>query len=112
KSELIALIKQFLVKQPEFAWQLTMSPPTGRRKIPIDTEEYRRQVAAAFRSSGGRWDAVYEISDELCGIKHIGDTFARQHDYALAATNYEEAVMGVIKNISGFVMRRGATQMP
>ncbi len=30
KSKLIALIKQLLVKQPEVAWQLTMSPPTGK----------------------------------------------------------------------------------
>jgi hypothetical protein len=102
KSELIAFIKQLLVKQPEVEWQLTMSPPTGKRKIPIDPEVYRRQVAAAFRPSGGRWDAVYEISDELFGIKHIGDTFARQHDYTQAATIYEEVVMGVIKNISGY----------
>jgi len=102
KSELIALIKQLLVKQPKVVWQLTMSPPTSKRKIPIDPEVYRHQVAAAFWSSGGRWDAVYEISDELFGIKHIGDTFARQHDYALAATIYEEVVMGVIKNISGY----------
>ncbi len=102
KFELIALIKQLLVKQPEVAWQLTMSPPTGKRKIPIDPEVYRHQVAATFRPSGGRWDAVYEISDELFGIKHIGDTFARQHDYAQAATIYEEVVMGVIKNISGY----------
>ncbi len=102
KGQLITLIKQLLQKQPEVEWQLTMSPPTGKRKIPIDPEEYRRQVAAAFRSSGGRWDAVYEISDELFGIKHIGDRFARQHDYAQAATIYEEVVMGVIKNISGY----------
>jgi hypothetical protein len=102
KSELIALIKQLLVKQPEVTWQLTMSPPTGKRKIPLDPEVYRHQVAAAFRPSGGRWDAVYDISDELFGIKHIGDRFARQHDYAQAATIYEEVVMGVIKNISGY----------
>ncbi len=102
KSELIAFIKQLLVKQPEVAWQLTMSPPTGKRKIPLDPEVYRHQVAAAFRPSSGRWDAVYEISDELFRIKHIGDTFARQHDYVQAATIYEEVVMGVIKNISGY----------
>ena len=102
KAQLITLVKQLLQKQPEVEWQLTMFPPTGKRKIPIDPEVYRRQVAAAFRSSGGRWDAVYEISDELFGIKHIGDTFARQHDYIQAATIYEEVVMGVITNISGY----------
>ena len=35
KSELIALIKQLLAKQPEVAWQLTMSPPTGKRTLRV-----------------------------------------------------------------------------
>lgn len=55
KSELIAFIKQLLVKQPEVAWQLTMSPPTCKRKIP-SIENYRdmRQLAGHL----DRWETL------------------------------------------------------
>src|SRR6266567_6741820 len=49
KTQLITLIKQLLQKQPEVEWQLTMPPLSGYKSVPIDTEEYRRQVDAAFR---------------------------------------------------------------
>ena len=68
KAQLITLIKQLLQKQLEVEWQLTMPPLPGHKSVPIDTEEYRRQVDAAFRHAGREWDAVYGISSDLYSI--------------------------------------------
>jgi uncharacterized Zn finger protein len=64
KAQLITLVKQLLQKQPEAEWQLTMPPLPGHKSVPIDTEEYRRQVDATFRHAGREWDAVYGISSD------------------------------------------------
>src|SRR3989449_11606788 len=81
KAQLITLIKQLLQKQPEVEWQLTMPPLPGHKSVPIDTEEYRRQVDAAFRHAGREWDAVYGISSDLYSITETATRFARQRDY-------------------------------
>lgn len=108
KAELIVLIKQLLSKHPEFAWHLTMPPPTSKRKTPVNLETYHEQVVAAFRYSGHEWHAADKVSDELFGIKHIGDDFAKQHDYIAAATIYTEVVMGVVRNIGGYHDENGS----
>jgi hypothetical protein len=89
KAQLITLVKQLLQKQPEVEWQLTMPPLSGYKSVPIDTEEYRCQVDAAFRHAGREWDAVYGISSDLCSITETAAHFARQRDYANAALIYE-----------------------
>src|SRR5260221_2436625 len=89
KAQLITLIKQLLQKQPEVEWQLTMPPLPGHKSVPIDTEEYRRQVDAAFRHGGREWDAVYGISSDLYSITETAARFARQRDYTNAAAIYE-----------------------
>ena len=68
KAQLLTLIKQLLHKQPEVEWQLTMPPLPGHKSVPIDTNEYRRQVDEAFRHAGRGWDAVYGISSDLYSI--------------------------------------------
>lgn len=101
KAELIALIKLMLRKEPELEWLLEIPQPTAEKSnTPINAETYRRQVEAAFRHGGDRWDAVYGIASELGTIKHIADQFARQQDYASAMTIYEQLVIGVIENYS------------
>ncbi len=89
KAQLITLVKQLLQKQPEVEWQLTMPPLPGHKSVPIDTEEYRRQVDEAFRHAGREWDAVYGISSDLYSITETAAHFARQRDYANAAVIYE-----------------------
>src|SRR5258708_5949021 len=89
KAQLITLVKQFLKQQPEWEWQLTMPPLPGHKSVPIDTEEYRRQVDEAFRHAGREWDAVYGISHDLYSITETAAHFARQRDYANAAVIYE-----------------------
>lgn len=93
KAQLIVLIKQLLQKQPEVEWQITMPPLAGHKSVPIDTEEYRRQVDEAFRHAGHEWDAVYGISHDLYQITATAARFARQRDYANATAIYE--VLGV-----------------
>jgi hypothetical protein len=98
KAQLITLIKQFLQQQPEVEWQLTMPPPPGHKSVPIDTEEYRDQVEAAFRPGGREWDAVYGISSALYGFTATAARFARQRDYANAAAIYEVVAMGTLSH--------------
>jgi uncharacterized Zn finger protein len=89
KAQLIALVKQLLQKQPEVEWQLTMPPQPGHKSVPIDTNEYRRQVDEAFQYAGREWDAVYGISSNLYKITATATRFARQQDYANAVAIYE-----------------------
>jgi hypothetical protein len=94
KAQLLTLIKQLLLKQlllkqPEGEWQLTMPPLPGHTSVPVDTEEYRRQVDTAFQNAGREWDAVYGISSDLYEITATAAHFAQQRDYANTATIYE-----------------------
>jgi hypothetical protein len=66
-----------------------MPPLSGHKSVPIDTEEYRRQVDAAFRHTGREWDAVYGISSDLYNITATAVRFTQQGDYANAAAIYE-----------------------
>ena len=98
KAQLITLIKQLLQKQPEVEWQLTMAPLPGYKSVPIDTEEYRRQVDTAFRHGGREWDTVYGISSDLYGITATAARFARQRDYANAAAIYAVVAMQTLNH--------------
>jgi uncharacterized Zn finger protein len=89
KTQLLILIKQLLQKQSEVAWQLTMPPRPGHKSIPVDIDEYRRQVGTAFQHAGHEWDAVYGISSDLSRINTTAAHFAQQRDYANAAAIYE-----------------------
>ncbi|HWS85239.1 MAG TPA: SWIM zinc finger family protein [Ktedonobacteraceae bacterium] len=107
KAELISFIKQLLPKLPDVEWELTMSQPTAKRKAPINPDVYRRQVSAAFDYRGDDWRAADKISHKLFEIKCVGDGFARQHDYNIAALIYEEIVSGILRNIGGFPDKDG-----
>ncbi|MDQ6659907.1 MAG: hypothetical protein M3Z24_02950 [Chloroflexota bacterium] len=108
KAQLIVLIKQLLQKQPEVEWQLTMPPLPGHKSVPIDTEEYRRQVDEAFRHAGHEWDAVYGISSDLYQITATAARFARQQDYANAAAIYEVVAMGTLSHYLSYHDEDGA----
>jgi uncharacterized Zn finger protein len=108
KAQLITLVKQLLQKQPEVEWQLTMPPLPGHKSVPIDTEEYRRQVDEAFRHAGHEWDAVYGISHDLYEITATAARFARQRDYANAAAIYEVVAMGTLSHYLSYHDEDGA----
>jgi hypothetical protein len=108
KAQLITLVKQLLQKQPEVEWQLTMPPLPGHKSVPIDTEEYRRQVDEAFRHAGREWDAVYGISSDLYDITATAARFARQRDYANAAAIYEVVAMGTLSHYLSYHDEDGA----
>jgi hypothetical protein len=108
KAQLITLVKQLLQKQPEAEWQLTMPPLPGHKSVPIDTEEYRRQVDAAFRHAGREWDAVYGISSDLYCITETAARFFRQHDYTNAVAIYEVVVLGTISHYLSYHDEDGA----
>ncbi len=108
KAQLITLIKQLLQKQPEVEWQLTMPPLPGHKSVPIDTDEYRRQVDAAFRHAGREWDAVYGISSDLYDITSTAARFTRQRDYANAAAIYEVVATGTLSHYLSYHDEDGA----
>ncbi len=108
KAQLITFIKQLLQKQPEVAWQLTMPPLSGYKSVPIDTDEYRRQVDAAFRHAGREWDAVYGISHDLYAITATAAHFARQRDYANTAAIYEVVAMETLSHYLSYHDEDGA----
>src|SRR5713226_600007 len=108
KAQLITLVKQLLQKQPEVEWQLTMPPLPGYKSVPIDTEEYRRQVDAAFRHGGREWDAVYGISSDLYSITETAARFARQRDYTNATAIYEVVAMGTLSHYLSYHDEDGA----
>lgn len=97
KSEMFALVKELLQKQPEFEWQLTMPPrPGSTRKTLVNPETYRYQVDEAFRHAGREWDAVYGISHELYHITAAAGRFLQEEDYANAAIIYTAAARGTM----------------
>ena len=108
KAQLITLVKQLLQKQPEVEWQLTMPPLPGHKSVPIDTEEYRGQVDAAFRHAGREWDAVYGISSDLYEITATAARFARQRDYANAAAIYAVVAMQTLSHYLAYHDEDGA----
>src|SRR6266702_7076534 len=108
KAQLITLIKQLLQKQPEVEWQLTMPPLPGHKSVPIDTEEYHRQVDEAFRHAGREWDAVYGISSDLYSITETAARFARQRDYTNAAAIYEAVTVRTLSHYLSYHDEDGA----
>jgi hypothetical protein len=108
KAQLITLVKQLLQQQPEVEWRLTMPPLPGHKSVPVDTEEYRRQVDSAFRHAGREWDAVYGISHDLYEITATAARFARQRDYTNAAAIYEVVALGTLSHYLSYHDEDGA----
>lgn len=108
KTQLITLVKQLLQKQPEVEWELTMPPLSGHKSVNIDVEEYRVQVDEAFRHGGHQWDAVYGISSDLYQIVATAARFARQEDYANAATIYAVVALETLSHYLSYHDEDGA----
>jgi hypothetical protein len=89
KAELIVLVKQMLLQQPELESLLQVPLPGGRhRAAPVDPAVYRRQAAAAFRGLDHEWGAESEAASSLYPITAIGAGFTAQADYASATAVY------------------------
>jgi len=99
KEELIALIKQMLLRAPDLESLLELPLPTGKKsKQKINPETYRRQVAAAFGGSDFEYGAAESIADELSATVKIANDFLAQGDIDNAATIYEAVANGVVEN--------------
>jgi uncharacterized Zn finger protein len=108
KDQLLTIIKQLLQKQPEVEWQLTMPPLSGHKRVPVDTDEYRLQVNAAFQHASREWDAVYGISSDLSTITATAVHFAQQRDYANTAAIYEVVARETLSYYSSYHDEDGA----
>ncbi|RZN35444.1 MAG: hypothetical protein EFT35_08515 [Methanophagales archaeon ANME-1-THS] len=103
KEELIALIKQMLIRQPELEMLLeTPLPASGKRITLVDPEVYRRQAATAFRHIRYEWGVEADIADDLRGTLEIGDGFLEQKDYANAAAGYKAVAEEVLSHYEEF----------
>jgi uncharacterized Zn finger protein len=99
KEELIALVKQMLLRAPDLESLLELPLPTGKKsKKKIDAETYRRQVAAAFGGSDFEYGAAPNIANELSATLGIADGFLAQGEVDNAVTVYEAIANGVVEN--------------
>ncbi|HVC34925.1 MAG TPA: SWIM zinc finger family protein [Chloroflexota bacterium] len=93
KDELIALVKQMLLRQPELEQLLeTPLPVPGQRHVPVNPEVYRRQAAAAFRRLSYDYGSDNGVVAELASIVAIAEGFVDQGDAANAAVVYESVL--------------------
>jgi len=99
KAELIALIKQMLLQQPDLESLLQLPlPRDGRRARPVDPAVYRRQAAAAFRGLDHGWGAESEASSRLYPLTASGDAFTARADYAGATAVYAGVLAETIEH--------------
>lgn len=99
KEELIALVKQMLLRAPDLESLLELPLPTGKKsKQKINPEMYRRQVATAFSGSDFEYGAASSIAEELRATLEIAKGFLAQGEMENAATVYETIVDGIIEN--------------
>ena len=95
REELIALVRQMLLEEPELEWLLTMPLPAGDSGA-TDAETYRRRAAAVFDRAGDEWGVEAQIARKLKALCAIGDGFLESGDCNPAAAVYRgvaEAVM-------------------
>jgi len=109
KEELIALIKQMLLRAPDLESLLELPLPTGEKsKQKINPETYRRQVAVAFGGSDLKYGAAESIAVELSATVKIADDFLTQGDIDNAAMIYEAITDGVVENYESVDDESGA----
>ncbi|CCF84321.1 SWIM zinc finger family protein [Nitrolancea hollandica] len=109
KAELIALIKQMLLRRPELDVLLETPLPTpGKQRTPVRPEVYRRQAESILQRGGYEWGVEAGIAEELRAIMAIGDGFADQQDYASAAAVYEAVATAVLERYELFQDEEGA----
>lgn len=102
KEELIALVKQMLLRAPDLESLLELPLPTGKKsKQRINPETYRRQVAAAFSGSDFEYGAASSIANELSATLEIAKGFLAQGEIENAATVYDAIANGIVENYEG-----------
>jgi tetratricopeptide (TPR) repeat protein len=104
KEELIALVKQMLIQEPELESLLEVPlPVAGKRSTPADPAIYRRQAAGVFFPSRFEWGAPLEdVENGLSAIMSIGQGFARQQDHTGAAAVYEAVALESLKHFEEY----------
>jgi uncharacterized Zn finger protein len=102
KPELIALIKQMLVRHPELETLIELPLPVkGKRAKPADAAKLRREVLSAFQHAGDDWHAAAEVAAALEPLVQIGDDYAQLGDLRSAATVYQTIAQGVLEHYEG-----------
>ncbi len=87
KEELIALVKQMLLRAPDLELLLGLPLPAGTKpNQKINPETYRRQVATAFGGADFEYGTAESIADELSATVQLVDDFLAQGDIENAAT--------------------------
>ncbi len=99
REELIALIKQMLLLQPDLETLLETALREGdRRGTPVNPETYRRQVSSAFRRGGNDWIAPSRIAADIGITVGAADGLLALCDYASASVVYQAAVQEILKH--------------
>ncbi|MEW6233020.1 MAG: SWIM zinc finger family protein [Chloroflexota bacterium] len=109
KEELIALVRQMLLRVPELETLLEVPLPTGKKSNrKVNPETYRRPVAAAFRGSDYEWGAEEGIANQVDATLEIGSGFLEQRDIANAEAVFEAVANEVLVHYGEFHDGSGA----
>ena len=99
KPELIALIKQMLRLQPDLETLLEATLPGEDQKgAPVNPDNYRRQVSAAFQRAGDDWYASRRIPTDIRITLSAGDGFLARADHSNASIVYRAVAQGILEN--------------
>ena len=99
KSELIVLIKKMLQLQPDLEMLLEAAlPGEDRRGAPVNPENYRRQVTAAFRRAGNDWYAMRGVPNDIGITLSAAHGFLALADYGNASIVYQAVAQGIIEH--------------
>ncbi len=103
KDELVALIRQMLLRAPELESLLEVPLPTGKRTgQKVNPETYRRQVAAAFRGYDDEGGDTTQIAEKISATVAIADGFLAQGEADNAAAIYQATLNEVLARYSEF----------
>jgi uncharacterized Zn finger protein len=103
KEEMIALVKQMLARVPELETLFEVPLPTGKKsRQKVNSEIYRRQVAAAFRGLDYEYGIEDTIAQQIRATLAIGDGFVEQGDLANAHAVYEAVIHEVLEHYGEF----------
>lgn len=107
KAELVALIEQMLLRNPELESLLEMPLPTGEKKQPVNPKVYQRQAAAAFDDAGDEWGVEDDIARELEAMLDLARQFFAQADPLNAAAIYQAVTDEVLKHYAEYQDENG-----
>ena len=100
KDELIALIEQVFLQQPEL--ERLLEAPSITDSMQPTEETWQRRVEDIFRRNGYGRGVKARVAGDLSKIQAIADRLTEQQRYLEAMAIYKEIVLGIMKHYRMF----------